>query len=129
MAEMSSFPGARRSRSAEVSEFPEVMAQSGANLVDVGTTNRTYARDYAAAIGPNTKAILKVHRSNFAISGFVHEDPLEEIVAIGNRYNVPIVHDLGSGCLIDTSQFGVDHEADGSRIGRSRGAFDAVFRR
>ena len=89
---------------------PEVMAQSGANLVDVGTTNRTYARDYAAAIGPNTRAILKVHRSNFAISGFVHEDPLSDIVAIGNRHNVPIVHDLGSGCLIDTSQFGVDHE-------------------
>ena len=89
---------------------PEVMAQSGANLVDVGTTNRTYARDYAAAIGPNTRAILKVHRSNFAISGFVHEDPLSDIVAIGSRHNVPVVHDLGSGCLIDTSQFGVDHE-------------------
>ncbi len=89
---------------------PEVMAQSGANLIDVGTTNRTYARDYAAAIGSNTRAILKVHRSNFAISGFIHEDPLSDIVAIGNRHNVPIVHDLGSGCLIDTSQFGVDHE-------------------
>ena len=86
------------------------MAQSGANLVDVGTTNRTYARDYSAAIGPNTKAILKVHRSNFAISGFVHEDSLSEIVEIGNRHNVPIVHDLGSGRLIETSQFGVDHE-------------------
>ena len=89
---------------------PEVMAQSGANLVDVGTTNRTYARDYEAAIGPNTRAILKVHRSNFSITGFIHEDPLEEIVAIGNQHNVPIVHDLGSGCLVDTSEFGVDHE-------------------
>ena len=89
---------------------PDVMAQSGANLVDVGTTNRTYARDYAAAIGTNTRAILKVHRSNFAITGFIHEDPLSDIVAIGNEHNVPIVHDLGSGCLIDTSRFGVDHE-------------------
>lgn len=89
---------------------PDVMAQSGATLVDVGTTNRTYARDYAAAIGPNTRAILKVHRSNFAITGFIHEDPLSDIGEIGNRHNVPIVHDLGSGCLIDTSQFGVDHE-------------------
>ncbi len=89
---------------------PDVMAQSGANLVDVGTTNRTYARDYAAAIGPKTRAILKVHRSNFAITGFIHEDPLSDIVAIGNRNNVPIVHDLGSGCLIDTTQFGVDDE-------------------
>ena len=89
---------------------PDVMAQSGAKLVDVGTTNRTYARDYEAAIGPNTRAILKVHRSNFAITGFIHEDPLSDIVAIGDRHSVPIVHDLGSGCLVDTLQFGVDHE-------------------
>ena len=71
---------------------------------------RTYARDYEAAIGPKTRAILKVHRSNFAISGFVHEDPLAEIVEIGDRHDIPIVHDLGSGCLIDTSEFGVNHE-------------------
>ena len=89
---------------------PDVMAQSGANLVDVGTTNRTYARDYEAAIGPNTSAILKVHRSNFAISGFVHEDPLTDIVEVANRHNVPLIHDLGSGCLIDTETFGFDHE-------------------
>ena len=89
---------------------PDVMAQSGANLVDVGTTNRTYARDYEAAIGPNTSAILKVHRSNFAISGFIHEDPLSDIVDVANRHNVPLIHDLGSGCLIDTETFGFDHE-------------------
>ena len=89
---------------------PDVMAQSGANLVDVGTTNRTYARDYEAAIGPNTTAILKVHRSNFAISGFVHEDPLSEIVDVGNRHDVPVLHDLGSGCLIDTAMYGIEHE-------------------
>lgn len=89
---------------------PDVMAQSGAKLVDVGTTNRTYAKDYEEAIGPDTSAILKVHRSNFAISGFVHEDSLEDISAVGIRHNVPIVHDLGSGCLIDTAQFGIDHE-------------------
>ena len=89
---------------------PDVMAQSGAKLVDVGTTNRTYARDYEDAIGSDTSAILKVHRSNFAISGFVHEDALEDIAAAGSRHNVPIVHDLGSGCLIDTAQFGIDRE-------------------
>lgn len=89
---------------------PDVMAQSGANLVDVGTTNRTYARDYEAAIGTNTSAILKVHRSNFEISGFVHEDPLSDIVEIANRHSVPVIHDLGSGCLVDTSDFGIDHE-------------------
>ena len=89
---------------------PDVMAQSGANLVDVGTTNRTYARDYEAAIGPNTSAILKVHRSNFAISGFVHEDPLSEIVDVGNRHGIPVLHDLGSGCLIDTAMYGIEHE-------------------
>ena len=89
---------------------PDVMAQSGANLVDVGTTNRTYTRDYEAAIGPNTAAILKVHRSNFAISGFVHEDPLSEIAAVANRHDIPLVHDLGSGCLVDTSVYGVEHE-------------------
>ena len=89
---------------------PDVMAQSGANLVDVGTTNRTYARDYEAAIGPNTSAILKVHRSNFAISGFVHEDPLSEIVEVANRHDLPVLHDLGSGCLIDTAMYGIEHE-------------------
>lgn len=89
---------------------PDVMAQSGANLVDVGTTNRTYAGDYENAIGPNTSAILKVHRSNFAISGFVHEDPLSDIVDVAHRHDIPLIHDLGSGSLIDTAQFGVDHE-------------------
>ena len=89
---------------------PDVMAQSGANLVDVGTTNRTYARDYESAIGPSTSAILKVHRSNFALSGFIHEEPLSDIVDVANRHNVPLVHDLGSGCLIDTETFGFDHE-------------------
>lgn len=89
---------------------PDVMAQSGAKLVDVGTTNRTYARDYESAIGPNTAAILKVHRSNFAISGFVHEDPLTDIVAVAKRHNIPLIHDLGSGCLVDTSVYGVEHE-------------------
>ena len=69
---------------------PDVMAQSGANLVDVGTTNRTYARDYEQAINSKTRAILKVHRSNFAISGFIHEDPLSDIVEIGNEHKVPV---------------------------------------
>ena len=89
---------------------PDVMSQSGARLVDVGTTNRTYARDYETEIGPNTAAILKVHRSNFAISGFVHEDPLTDIVAVADRHDIPLIHDLGSGCLVDTSVYGIEHE-------------------
>ena len=89
---------------------PDVMAQSGANLVDVGTTNRTYAHDYEAAITPKTSAILKVHRSNFAISGFVHEAALSDIVEIANHHDISVIHDLGSGCLIDTSIYGIDHE-------------------
>ena len=110
MAETSSFRGAKRLRSAEVSEFPK----SWRNQARTSLTSERLIAPMPATTRPrsvpNTRAILKVHRSNFAISGFVHEDPLSDIVAIGNRHNVPIVHDLGSGCLIDTSQFGVDHE-------------------
>ena len=110
MAAKSSFPAAKRLRSAADFAWPDVMAQSGARLVDVGTTNRTYAQDYEAAIGPDTSAILKVHRSNFSISGFVHEDPLSQIVKVANRHNIPVIHDLGSGSLVDTEVFGLTHE-------------------
>ncbi len=89
---------------------PDVMRQSGATLVDVATTNRTYARDYEDAITPNTRAILRVHRSNFEISGFVHQDPLADIVAVAEKHGIPVVDDLGSGCLIETEMFGLKHE-------------------
>jgi L-seryl-tRNA(Ser) seleniumtransferase len=78
---------------------PDVMAQSGATLREVGTTNRTRAADYAAAIGDRTAVILRVHPSNFRIEGFTERPALEEIVAIGRRFDIPVVEDLGSGFL------------------------------
>ena len=89
---------------------PEVSRQSGATLVDVGTTNKTYARDYEAAISDNTGAILSVHASNFRVSGFTHTPRIEELAALGKAKKIPVLHDLGSGCLIDTSRFGLAHE-------------------
>jgi L-seryl-tRNA(Ser) seleniumtransferase len=78
---------------------PDVMAQSGALLREVGTTNRTRASDYAAAIGDRTAMILRVHQSNFRIEGFTERPALADLVALGRRFNVPVVEDLGSGLL------------------------------
>ena len=78
---------------------PDVMAQSGAVLREVGTTNRTRAADYAAAITDRTALILRVHPSNFRVSGFTERPTLEELVAVGTRLNVPVAEDLGSGYL------------------------------
>jgi L-seryl-tRNA(Ser) seleniumtransferase len=90
--------------------LPEVMAQSGATLVEVGTTNRTYVADYARALSPQTGLLLKVHRSNFVQSGFVHEASAEELVDLGRRHAVPVMFDLGSGCLVDLRAHGVPYE-------------------
>ena len=90
--------------------IPDVMRQSGATLVEVGTTNRTYARDYSDAVSPQTAALLKVHSSNFRISGFTHAASLEELVALGRDRGLPVVHDLGSGCLLETKDLGLAHE-------------------
>jgi L-seryl-tRNA(Ser) seleniumtransferase len=79
--------------------LPDVMQRTGAKLVEVGTTNRTHLRDYEAAIGPDTALLLKVHRSNFRQEGFVAEPPLAELVELGGRRGVPVLHDLGSGLL------------------------------
>jgi L-seryl-tRNA(Ser) seleniumtransferase len=79
---------------------PEVMAQSGAILREVGTTNRTHAGDYAAAVSERTALILRVHRSNFTIEGFTEQPALTELVDIGRRHQVPVAEDLGSGNLI-----------------------------
>ena len=90
--------------------IPDVLRQSGATLVEVGTTNKTYVRDYEAAITENTGAILSVHASNFRVVGFTHTPSLQELVELGARFRVPVLHDLGSGCLLDTAQFGLAHE-------------------
>jgi L-seryl-tRNA(Ser) seleniumtransferase len=90
--------------------IPDVMRQSGATLVEVGTTNRTYPRDYEDAINDRTAAILTVHQSNFRIEGFTASAATEELVAIGRAANVPVVSDLGSGALLDVSRFGLASE-------------------
>jgi L-seryl-tRNA(Ser) seleniumtransferase len=82
---------------------PDVMAQSGALLREVGTTNKTRTADYAAAVGDRTALILRVHPSNFRIEGFTERPPLEELVALGRRLHVPVLEDLGSGHLLNTA--------------------------
>ena len=89
---------------------PDVMRQSGAALVEVGTTNRTYDRDYAEAITERTAALLKVHASNFQIVGFVHAPTVAELAAVARRHDVALVEDLGSGALLDTSSVGLARE-------------------
>ncbi|MCL0028909.1 L-seryl-tRNA(Sec) selenium transferase, partial [Dehalococcoidia bacterium] len=90
--------------------IPDVLRQSGASLVEVGTTNRTYARDFESAISERTGAILSVHSSNFRVTGFTHTPSLTELVEIGQRHGVPVLHDLGSGCLLNTALFGLAPE-------------------
>jgi len=85
--------------------MPDVMAQSGACLVEVGTTNKTHPKDYEAAIGQDTALLLKVHTSNYRILGFTREVSLEELVEIGRRNSVPVMYDLGSGCLLDLGEW------------------------
>jgi L-seryl-tRNA(Ser) seleniumtransferase len=90
--------------------IPDVLRQSGATLVEVGTTNRTYARDYEEAITERTAMILRVHTSNFRIQGFVHDAELNELAAIARHHNILLVDDVGSGSLIDVAQFGLTAE-------------------
>lgn len=86
--------------------LPEVMAFSGAKLVEVGTTNKTHPRDYENAITENTAAILRVHPSNYKIEGFSSEVPLATLVQIAHRHNLVMIDDVGAGALIDFSRFG-----------------------
>jgi L-seryl-tRNA(Ser) seleniumtransferase len=90
--------------------IPDVMTKSNSILREVGTTNRTRLSDYEKAIGPNTGVILKVHTSNYRIVGFTEEAELLPLVALGKHYNIPVFDDLGSGCLIDLGQYGLQHE-------------------
>ena len=87
--------------------IPEIMAQSGAVLREVGTTNRTRIVDYENAISENTRLLLRVHPSNFTITGFAEKPSMEELVALGQHADLPLVEDLGSGCLIDLSSAGI----------------------
>lgn len=90
--------------------IPDVMRQSGSRLVEVGTTNRTRIRDYANAITPDTVALMRIHSSNFKMIGFTESVTLAELVELAHQRNLMVFDDLGSGTLIDTAQFGLDHE-------------------
>ena len=90
--------------------IPDVMRQSGAKLVEVGTTNRTYLSDYEEGITPRTAALLRVHSSNFKVVGFTEGVELGQLVELGERYELIVLDDLGSGCLLDTTKYGLDPE-------------------
>ena len=91
--------------------IPDIMAKSGARLVEVGTTNRTHADDYRRALGPASGAIVKVHRSNFAVEGFVAEVDAEELASLARERDLPFVHDLGSGLMMSLADHGLTGEA------------------
>jgi len=87
--------------------IPDVMARSGACLVEVGATNKTHLRDYETAITDRTALLLKVHTSNFRIIGFTQNVPVPQLAALGGKHGIPVAQDLGSGCLVNLSRFGL----------------------
>ncbi len=87
--------------------IPDIMARSGARLVEVGTTNRTRLEDYRRAITPDTRLLMRVHPSNFRVSGFTGRPSLEELVLLGRENRIPVYEDLGSGCMLDLSRYGI----------------------
>ena len=90
--------------------IPDIMEKSGALLREVGATNRTHVRDYAAAISPASRALMRVHTSNYRIVGFYKAVSVEELVALGQEHSLPVIEDLGSGSLLDFSAYGLPYE-------------------
>jgi len=105
---------------------PDVMAQSGAHLVEVGTTNRTHLFDYEKAITAETAALMIAHHSNYQIIGFTSEPTIDEVSQVAHRNELPLLFDQGSGALLDVAPFGLDHEvtvSDGLQSGADIVAF------
>ena len=90
--------------------IPDIMAQAGCKLVEVGTTNRTHLKDYRNAINENTAFLMKVHSSNYQICGFTHSVDEQELAELGKEFSIPVITDLGSGALIDLKQFDLPEE-------------------
>ena len=90
--------------------IPDVMRQSGAKLVEVGTTNRTYVRDFEGAVTEKTAAVMRIHSSNFKLMGFTSEVAIEELAGLAEKHKILLMDDLGSGCFIDTAAFGLSPE-------------------
>lgn len=90
--------------------IPDVMEQSGASLVEIGTTNKTHYQDYEDAITEETKALLKVHTSNYRIVGFTDNVTIDQLVPLAKKYDIPVIEDLGSGVLIDLDKYGMTYE-------------------
>ncbi len=90
--------------------IPDIMKLSGATLIEVGTTNKTYINDYESQINEKTALILCLHQSNFKIIGFTHSPSFEDLVKLGGKYNIPVIYDLGSGALFDPKTFGITDE-------------------
>ncbi|MDO9287783.1 MAG: L-seryl-tRNA(Sec) selenium transferase, partial [Thermodesulfovibrionales bacterium] len=98
---------------------PDVMASSGAILREVGATNKTHLKDYKNAINENTGLILKVHQSNFRITGFTEDVSIEELKKLSEKHNIPLMYDLGSGCMIDLRPYGIHSEPSVQEIMKS----------
>lgn len=90
--------------------LPDIMAHSGARLVEVGTTNRTTVADYSAAVGPETSLLMKIHPSNYRIVGYCEDVSLKDLALLGRKHSIPVVEDLGSGSLVDLGPWGLKGE-------------------
>ena len=102
-----------RSESVEIGggfRIPEIIKMSGQKLIDVGTTNKTYLRDYEENISEKTVAILKVHKSNYRIEGFTEEVDIKNLSNLANKHSISLIHDLGSGNFMDTTKYGLPFE-------------------